>query len=195
MSMPNNNRDNSASSQTAPPGGAPAATTVTPATPAPTGDESAYLARQAADARAAISATLARIGADLGQTASVAAWARHYPLITVGASAAAAFVATAVLVPSKEQQALSRLAKIERALHPSPPRKREDDATDGDDAGKFKTGRQSFARSILGEVIKAVQPALLSLLTASVTAHAAKPSQEDMQAAAAAEDPGQPPGA
>ena len=42
--------------------------------------------------------------------------------------------------------------------------------------------------ALLGEAIKAVRPALISLLTAGVTAKAAKPSQEEMQAAAAAED-------
>jgi hypothetical protein len=95
-------------------------------------------------------------------------------------------------VPSKEQQALRKLAKIERALHPPPP-KTDTDHTNGDSATDYKRGRQSFARSILGELIKAVQPALLSMVTASVAGYTAKPSQEEMQAAAAAEDAGTPP--
>lgn len=133
------------------------------------------------------------MGRDLGQAVNVAGWTRQYPWLTLGASTVAGFVATAMVVPSKEEQALRKLAKIERALNPPPPRKDEPAAADGDSAKEFKTGRQSFARSLLGEVIKAVQPALLSMLTAGVTAHAARPSQEEMQAAAAAEDQGRPP--
>lgn len=94
-----------------------------------------------------------------------------------------------MLVPSKEDQALKRLAKIERALNPPPPLKKDD--IDEDHAGgakAYKAGRQSFTRTIMGEVIKAVQPALLSMLTAGVTAKAAKPSQEEMHAAVTAEE-------
>jgi hypothetical protein len=39
-------------------------------------------------------------------------------------------------------------------------------------------------------MIKTVQPAILSMLTAGVTAQAAKPSDAEMHAAAAAEDAG-----
>lgn len=161
-----------------------------PGDPAPTSDESAYLAQQAVDARAAITATLSAIGRDLGQGANVGAWTRQYPWLTLGASTVAGFVATAMLVPSKEDQALRKLAKIERALNPPPPPRKDEPSTSdgGDSAKEYKRGQQSFGRALLGEVIKAVQPALLSMLTAGVTAKAAKPSQEEMQAAAAAED-------
>ena len=161
-----------------------------PGEPAPTSDESAFLAQQAVDAKAALTATLSEIGRDLGQSVNVAGWTRQYPWVTIGASAVAGFVATAVLVPSKEDRALRRLAKIERALNPPPPTRKDEPSDDGggDNSKDFKKGRSSFSRAILGEVIKAVQPALLSMLTAGVTAKAAKPSQEEMQAAAAAED-------
>ena len=139
---------------------------------------------------------LSDLGADLGQAANPGPLMRKHPWLTIGASVVAGFAASAALVPSKEQQALRKLAKIERALNPAPPPKKKDD--DGDEpadqgAKDFKTGRTSFTRTLLGEVIKAVQPALLSMLTAGISAHAAKPSQEEMQAAAAAEDSGVPP--
>lgn len=166
-----------------------------PGDPAPTGDEAAFLAQQAVDAKAAISATISEIGRDLGKTVNVAGWTRQYPWLTLGATTVAGFVATAMLVPSKEEQALRKLAKIERALHPEPPpRKHDHDGEeDGEGAKGYKSGKQSFTRSLLGEVIKAVQPALMSVLTAGVTAYTARPSQEEMQAAAAAEDQGVPP--
>jgi hypothetical protein len=159
-----------------------------PGEPASTTDEAAFLAQQAADAKAAIARTLSEIGAGLGQSVNLSGWTRQYPWITLGASTIAGFVATAALVPSKEDQALRKLAKIERALNPAPvPEKAETEEPDGS-AKHYKTGRQSFTRSILGELIKAVQPALLSMITAGVAARSAKPSQEEMQAAAAAED-------
>jgi hypothetical protein len=98
----------------------------------------------------------------------------------------AGFVATAVLVPSKEDQALKKLARIERALNPPQPKPEPPAPMSADGANKFKAGHQSFTRTIMGEVIKAVQPALVSLLTAGVTAQAAKPSQEEIKAHAEA---------
>jgi hypothetical protein len=158
-----------------------------PGRPAPTGDEAAFLAQQAADAKAAITRTLSALGTDLGQAVNVNHLTRNHPWMTLGASAVAGFVASALLVPSKEDQALKKLAKIERALNPPPPEpKREETAREG--AEGYKAGRTSFARSVMGEVIKAVQPALLSMLTAGVTAQAAKPSQEEMHAAVTAEE-------
>ena len=164
-----------------------------PGEPAPTTDEAAFLAQQAADAKAAISRTLSEIGTGLGQSVNISGWTRQYPWITLGASTIAGFVATAAIVPSKEDQALRKLAKIERALNPAPAPKKEETVDHADGAQKFKAGHQSFARTILGELLKAIQPALLSMVTAGVAARTAKPSQEEMQAAAAAEDAQQTP--
>src|SRR5688572_13010091 len=157
-----------------------------PGEPAPTSDESAFLAQQAADAKAAISRTLSEIGAALGSGASVGNLTRQYPWLTLGASTVAGFVATAMLVPSKEDQALKKLARIERALNPPPPKPEPAAPMSADGANQYKAGSQSFMRTILGEVIKAVQPAVVSLLTAGVTAQAAKPSQEEIKAHAEA---------
>ena len=161
-----------------------------PGEPAPKTDEAAFLAQQAADAKAAMTRALSEIGTSLGQSVNVAGLTRQYPWVTLGASAVAGFVASAMIVPSKEDQALKKLAKIERALNPAPPPPKHADAAaaDEDGAKAYKSGRQSMSRALLGEVIKAVQPALLSMLTAGVTAHAAKPSQEEMHAAVTAED-------
>jgi hypothetical protein len=166
-----------------------------PGDAAPKHDEAAYLAQQAVDAKAAISRVLSDLGTDLGHAANPGYLMRRYPWLTLGASAVAGFAATAMVVPSKEEQALRKLAKIEAALNPAPPPKKkdEDEETADDGAKGYKSGRTSFTRTILGEVIKAIQPAILSMLTAGVTAHAAKPSESEMQAAAAAEDAGTPP--
>ena len=157
-----------------------------PGQPAPTHDEAAFLAQQAADAKAAISATLAAIGKDLGNAVNVGALTRQYPWLTLGASTVAGFVATSLLVPSKEDQALKRLAKIERALNPEPPPVKPEDT--GSNTQDYKKGKQSFSRAMMGEVLKAVQPAIMSMLTAGVAAKTAKPSPEEMHAAVKSEE-------
>ncbi len=183
MSTPNNSDKASKNGKNAPP--------PTPGDATPKATEAQFLEQQAVDAKAAIARTLSDLGTSLGNGASISAWTREYPWLTLGASTVAGFVAAAAIVPSKEQQALRRLAKIERALNPEPPKNKKSDSEDGhgtDDVKRYQSGRQSFLRSVMGEVIKAVQPAVLSMLTAGVTAHAAKPSEEEMEAAAAKED-------
>jgi hypothetical protein len=161
----------------------------------PESSEADFLTLQQEHARAAIGRVVSELKGALAEGADPRAWMQQYPWATMGAAAVAGFVATTMLVPSREQQALKKLAEIERALNPEPRRRSErerdehPDSVDGK-AGSddYKAGRQSFMTAILGEAIKAVRPALISLLTAGVTAKAAKPSEEEMQAAAAAED-------
>lgn len=157
--------------------------------PAHEASEAEFLKRQAADARAALSRVCSEAAAKLGQGVNPVAWAKEFPWITLGASAVAGFVATAMIVPTKEQQALNKLAAIERALNPSPPPKpKVEAAVDGDDHAKaYKPASHSFTTMLTRELIGAVKPAIISLLTAGVTAKAAKPSEEEMEAAAANE--------
>ena len=159
----------------------------------PESSEADFLTLQQEHAKAAIGRAVTELKEALAQGADPRQWAKQYPWATLGVSALAGFAATAVLVPSREQQALKKLAEIERALNPEPRRRAErerdehPDSVDGK-AGSddYKAGRQSFMTALLGEAIKAVRPALISLLTAGVTAKAAKPSEEEMQAHASA---------
>jgi hypothetical protein len=161
----------------------------------PESSEADFLTLQQEHAKAAIGRVMGELKGALAEGVDPRAWMQQYPWATLGVSAVAGFVATTMLVPSREQQALKKLAEIERALNP-PPRRREErerdehpDSVDGKaGADDYKAGKQSFMTALLGEAIKAVRPALISLLTAGVTAKAAKPSEEEMQAAAAAED-------
>jgi len=153
--------------------------------------DSDFLARQADEAAKAIARTLDQLKADLAAGANPIDWAKRYPWVALGAGAVAGFVATTLLVPSKEEQALKKLAAIERALNP-PPRHREphdrEDEGNGDSSKQFKPEGRGFLSLIAREAIGAVKPAIISLLTAGVTAKAAKPSDEEMEAAAARED-------
>ena len=129
--------------------------------------------------------------AKLGEGANPVEWAKRYPWASVGASAVAGFVAASLLIPSKEQQALARLAAIERALNPAPPKKEQPEVSDsvnGDSSAKQHRASTGLLTLLAREAIGAVKPAIISLLTAGVTAKAAKPSQEEMEAAAETAD-------
>ena len=159
----------------------------------PESSEADFLTLQQEHAKAAIARAMNELKGALAEGVDPRAWMQQYPWATMGAAAVAGFVATTLLVPSREQQALRKLAEIERALSPEPRRRAErerdehPDSVDGKaGADDYKAGRQSFMTAILGEAIKAVRPALISLLTAGVTAKATKPSDEELQAAAAA---------
>lgn len=161
----------------------------------PESSEADFLTLQQEHAKAAIGRVVGEIKTALAEGANPTEWAKQYPWATLGVSAVAGFVAATVLIPSREQQALKKLAEIERALNPEPRRRAErerdehPDSVDGKSgADAYKAGKQSFMTTLLGEAIKAVRPALISLLTAGVTAKASKPSEEEMKAAAAAED-------
>ena len=97
----------------------------------------------------------------------------------MGAGAIGGFVAAATLVPSKEQQALRKLAAIERALNP--PRHREPEHENGDEH-KHGPGMLS---TILHEALGVLRPALLSLMA---TRLAGSPDGQPTTQAAQQED-------
>jgi hypothetical protein len=162
----------------------------------PEASEADFLTLQQEHAKAAIGRAVSELKDALAQGANPAHLMKQYPWMTLGASAVAGFVAASMLVPSKEEQALKRLAAIEKALNPPPPRRSEPPEDVGSVDGKrgaqdYKSGRSGMLTAIMGEAIGAIKPMLISLLTSGVTASAVKPSQADMQAAAAQEDSNQ----
>jgi hypothetical protein len=165
----------------------------------PEASEADFLTLQQEHAKAAIGRAVSELKNALAQGADPRQLMKQYPWVTLGASAVAGFIATSMLVPSKEEQALKKLAAIEKALNPPPPRRTEPPeevaSVDGKrGAGDYKSGRSGMLTAIMGEVVGAIKPMLISLLTSGVTASAVKPSQSEMQAAAAQEDAGQPAG-
>ena len=159
--------------------------------------ESEYLRQQANEAKAAITRTFAELGGRLGQSVDVRLWTKQSPWLTLGSATVAAFVATSLLVPSKEQQALRKLAAIERALTPAPPTAAAVPKADenGANAAQYQPGKQSLLTMITRELIGAIKPAVISILTAGVTASQAKPTEAEMQAAAAKQSADQAAGA
>ena len=130
--------------------------------------EADFLAKQAADAKAAIGSVVNDIKRDLSQGIDPRGWMQVAPWTTLGAAAVAGFLAAAATVPSKEEQTLKRLKKIEEALNPK--RQTVDTAVNGDQVRQVESGRGSFLSGLAGQVLRAVQPVLMSALTAGITA-------------------------
>jgi len=159
----------------------------------PESSEADFLTLQQEHAKTAIGRAVSDLKNAVGRSVDPRPWMKDYPWATLGASAVAGFVAAAMLIPSKEEQALKRLAAIEKALTPPPPRRAEPEEDVGSVDGKrgaqdYKSGRSGILSGIMGEVIGAIKPAVVSLLTSGVTAAAVKPSEAEMEAAAAQED-------
>jgi hypothetical protein len=125
------------------------------------------LAKQAADAKAAVGAVFNDLKKDLGTAADPRAWMQVAPWTTLAVAAVGGFVAAAAIVPSKEQQTLKRLRKIEEALRP---KRHVEDAVNGDGVRKVESGQGSFLAGLAGQILRSVQPVLMSALTAGITA-------------------------
>lgn len=157
-------------------------------------DESEYLAQQANAAREALSRTARELMNKLGQGVDPRELAKQHPWLTLAAAAAGGFAAASIAVPSKEQQALKRLGEMERAVgigRNGNGQSRQDDHDAG--ARQYARGETSFWTGMAKQVLEAVKPALLSALTAGITARAAKPTAEEIAAAQAAPPPPAPP--
>lgn len=105
---------------------------------------------------------------DLAQGVDPRGWMQVAPWTTLAAAAVAGFAAAAVAVPSKEEQTLKRLKKIEEALNPR--RQAVDAAVNGDHVAKVEAGHGSFLSGLAGQLLRSVQPVLMSALTAGITA-------------------------
>ncbi len=123
--------------------------------------EAQFLQQQAELAREAISRTFSHFTSGLGKGANPMEWTKEYPWATLGAAAVAGFVAANMLVPSKEDQALRKLAALERALHPPPPVV-EGSTTEKDPA------KHGVVYGLVNQMLKAVQPAVISAITAHI---------------------------
>ena len=115
------------------------------------------------------------------------AWTKEHPWAMVAGAAVAGFAAAAAFVPSKEDQALRRLIAMERALMPKAPKAAA--AADGHhDAGEdggakdFSKGRTGFMGAVARQLLETIKPALMSALTAGITAKATTPDAAEYQA-------------
>ena len=149
--------------------------------------ESEYLAQQAQAAQAVLAQAWKEFKGKLGQGVDPKAWARQHPWMAIGGAAVAGFAATAAIVPSKEQQALRKLAELERALHPPTPQPGN---------GDTKKEKAGILGAIAVEALSLLKPVLTSILTARMGG-ATPPdgSQAESNGHGQASDPGRTPAA
>jgi hypothetical protein len=117
----------------------------------------------------------------MGKSADPRKWAQAHPWISVASATVAGFAAATVVVPSKEEQALKKLAAIERALRGS----REDrERPNGD--GHERESKDSRGGGFLSRIIQEAFGALRPLLMSIISSHlGGQPPQQDPTA----EDP------
>jgi len=140
--------------------------------------EADFLAEQAKAAKEAVARTAQELIGKLGQNADPRELTKQHPWASVAAAVVGGFAAAALTVPSKEQQAMRRLSRLERTLnmhHDQEP------AEEDRGARNYASGRSSFWGGLAQQVLEAVKPALLSALTAGIAAKGAKPDPEDFQ--------------
>ncbi len=84
--------------------------------------EADFLADQAAAAQRALSATLERMCADLGDSADLTAWARRYPWPTMGVAAAFGFLAVVAIGSPRSARSVDSAAPEENESTSRPAR-------------------------------------------------------------------------
>ena len=104
---------------------------------------------------------LEQLKSRLSQGMAPSALAKQHPWVTVGAAAVAGFFAASTLIPSKEEQALKKLAAIERALHPAPSKPEHVE-------GNGKKEGPSLVSTIMHEMLAIARPAIISMMTAGI---------------------------
>ncbi len=92
-------------------------------------------------------------------------WTQTHPWASIATAALAGFTAAAIMVPSKEQQALRRLAAIEKALLPKPEEKSNGDTS-------HDRQKSSILSVVLREGFSILAPAIASMFTAKATVDA-----------------------
>jgi hypothetical protein len=138
-----------------------------------------YLRAEAENAKAALKGALDDAKAALTGAVDPREIARAHPFVALGSAAVAGFVAALVAIPSKEQQALHRIEKLQRAMHPDPSTAKETNGTS-------KPAAPSLLSTILKELIAILKPILIAAVTAGINPPAPPPVEP------APTDPGAP---
>jgi len=136
--------------------------------------EADFLTAQQANAKAAIGRTLREIKEDLANATNLRSVHEQHPWMTTAGAAVAGFVAASLLVPSKEETALKKLARWEKALRAAEGRTESKVAdavsSEGDGKPRLKQEKKGLFASIATELIRTVGPGIASALTAGMAA-------------------------
>lgn len=149
--------------------------------------ESEYLQREVERAKVAISRAWDDAKTKALQGVDPRVWTREHPWYALSGATVAGFLAALALTPSKREQALKKIAELNRALAgidpgeeaPVEPAVADEKARayrDGFVAGDTDApGRKSGILGAIGsQIIKSVGPAIISAITAAISAKSAE---------------------
>lgn len=141
---------------------------------------SQLLELEADDAQAAITALIQEMRRQVQAGADPKRLTREHPWVAVGSAAVAGFVGAMLAVPSKEDAALKRLAKIERALN-------AESAADSMSGNQGAKSGHPALRKFAMRMFKMLQPTLLAAVTGALTGKSAQGGDDDTEDNEAAE--------
>jgi hypothetical protein len=157
---------------------APASDTTSATKPAAKLSETEYLAREADQARAAITATMDQMRDSLKEAADVRAWARRYPWATLGAAAAAGFVAAKAVLPKRSRSHDDEEpALLEKILNDEKIAARVKELAEQEEGER---SGDSVLQTVGMTLLRTFGPAVQSAITAALAAKAAQPGPEDV---------------
>jgi hypothetical protein len=136
--------------------------------------EAAFLQQRAQTAREAIHATLDEIKTEFSQGLSPIELAKRHPWLTLLGSAVGGFAAAATLVPSKEQQALDRLRRVQEALHPSTK------PAAGENGNKPHEKGSKISSVLITQLLGMLRPIVISLISGAMASRS-KPPEDPTQ--------------
>ena len=141
--------------------------------------ETEFLAREASAAREAMGDTIEDMRTSMRDVADVRGWAQTYPWATLGAAAAAGFLAVVALKPKRreEAEAEEEPALLERILADEQIASRIKEIAEED---YTKPKRTSTLQSVAGMLLKTFGPAIQSAISTALAARAAAPGPEEV---------------
>jgi hypothetical protein len=170
--------------------------------------ETDFLAQEAERAKAAVTQAWADAKAKAMQGLDPRVWTASHPWYALTGAALTGFIAAYSLTPTKEQQILRKIARINRAIAGGDPDADVDGVSDTAAAahtaevggrrvkvaegsvGEDHPSRTSGMLGMIGrELVKAIGPSIMSSITAAI---AAKTAAEDTNGRAPADTVGQP---
>jgi hypothetical protein len=144
--------------------------------------ETEYLAGEADAAREALAATLAEMRQSLKDSADVRAWAQKYPWATLGAAAAAGFLAASTVVPRRRSDSQEREPMlVERILADEQIAARIKELAEEDQSA---TKRSGLVSSVAMTLLRTFGPAVQSAIASALAARAAVPDADEVAQAA-----------
>jgi hypothetical protein len=124
--------------------------------------EADYLAREVADAKAALSKSLAELKLGLTTSADLRQWVKYYPWASLGAAAAAGFAAATAVTPAQGESVKEKLARWKPDMRSTA----DDDGTTAANAAKAPR-RASVSDNVINSVFDLAKVLVQTMIVAT----------------------------